>query len=103
MEHGSEVSFAVQSLYEALQQVTDKRKARGKRYLLAVLLTILVLGKLSGEDEIEGIAEWGQLRVKGHSRIEERTFASSALLVQARCFCAPSLGNAFPFVFCHIS
>ena len=56
------ISFAVNSLYRVLQEVTDKRKARGKRYPLAALLTVLVLGKLSGEDDIEGIAEWGRLR-----------------------------------------
>jgi predicted transposase YbfD/YdcC len=67
METGTDVSFAVSSLYEALLQVSDKRKARGKRYPLAALLTILVLGKLSGEDEIEGIAEWGRLRTSGLS------------------------------------
>ena len=48
----------VNSLYEALLRVRDKRKARGKRYSLAVVLTLSVLAKLGGEDEPEGMAEW---------------------------------------------
>lgn len=49
-------------LREKLEKISDKRKARGKRYKLASLLSIMVLGKMSGEDSIEGIAEWGRLR-----------------------------------------
>jgi len=52
------VEFEVNSLYEALLKVKDKRKARGKRYGLAVVLTLRVLAKLAGEDEPEGMAEW---------------------------------------------
>jgi len=61
------VEFEVNSLYAALLRVKDKRKARGKRYGLATLLTLSVLAKLGGEDTPEGMAEWvkhraGQLR-----------------------------------------
>jgi predicted transposase YbfD/YdcC len=56
VEGGAE--FEVNSLYEALMRVRDKRKARGKRYSLAVVLTLSVLAKLGGEDEPEGMAEW---------------------------------------------
>jgi predicted transposase YbfD/YdcC len=35
-----------------------KRKARGKRYGLASVLTLSVLAKLGGEDEPEGMADW---------------------------------------------
>jgi hypothetical protein len=52
------VEFEVNSLYEALLRVRDKRKARGKRYRLAIMLTLSVLAKLGGEDEPEGMAEW---------------------------------------------
>ena len=52
------VEFEVNSLYEALLRVTDKRKARGKRYGLASVLTLSVLAKLGGEDEPEGMADW---------------------------------------------
>lgn len=46
------------SLYCALEQVTDGRKARGKRYPLALLLTLLLLGKLAGETTVNGIVDW---------------------------------------------
>jgi predicted transposase YbfD/YdcC len=56
------ISFEVNSLYEAFRQLHDRRKARGKRYELAVILTLSVLAKFGGEDEPEGIAEWVKLR-----------------------------------------
>jgi DDE family transposase len=56
------VSFEVNSLYAALQSVGDNRKARGKRYSVALVLTLSVLAKLGGEDKPEGMAEWVQLR-----------------------------------------
>jgi predicted transposase YbfD/YdcC len=56
------VEFEVNSLYEALLSVKDKRKARGKRYGLATLLTLSVLAKLGGEDTPEGMADWVKLR-----------------------------------------
>lgn len=46
------------SLYRAFAQVTDGRKAKGKRYPLPLLLTLLLLGKLAGETGINGIVEW---------------------------------------------
>jgi predicted transposase YbfD/YdcC len=48
----------VKSLYEHLQSVPDKRKRRGIRYPLAVVLVMVIVAKLSGEDEVRGIAEW---------------------------------------------
>ncbi|MFN8486851.1 MAG: ISAs1 family transposase [Caldilineaceae bacterium] len=49
---------AVESLYEALQRVQDKRSRRGKQYPAAVVLTLLVLAKLAGEVKLKGVAEW---------------------------------------------
>src|SRR5579885_2708497 len=46
------------SLYRAFEQVTDGRKAKGKRYPLPLLLTLLLLGKLAGETGINGIVDW---------------------------------------------
>src|SRR5579884_4149968 len=46
------------SLYQAFEQVKDGRKARGKRYPLALLLTLIMLGKLAGEKTISGIRDW---------------------------------------------
>jgi predicted transposase YbfD/YdcC len=48
------------SVYEGLSKITDKRKARGKIYRLETVLMIIVLAKLSGEDQPTGIAEWGK-------------------------------------------
>lgn len=46
------------SLYCAFEQVKDRRKAKGKRYPLPLLLTLLLLGKLAGETGITGIVDW---------------------------------------------
>lgn len=54
---------AASTLYEALSQIKDPRRRRGVRYPLAVILTVIVLAKLSGETELRGIAQWAQYRV----------------------------------------
>ncbi len=56
------VEFEVNSLYEALLRIKDKRKARGRRYSLATMLTLSVLAKLGGEDTPEGMAAWVKYR-----------------------------------------
>jgi predicted transposase YbfD/YdcC len=48
----------VRSLYELCCQLTDGRAARGKRYELGALLTLLVLAKLAGMKSILGASEW---------------------------------------------
>jgi predicted transposase YbfD/YdcC len=48
----------MQSLYQVCQQVTDGRKARGKRYELAGLLVVLVLAKLAGMESLLGASDW---------------------------------------------
>ncbi len=50
------------SLYAALQRIPDPRKRRGRRYSLALVLTLIVLGKLAGETTLSGIAQWARLR-----------------------------------------
>jgi hypothetical protein len=45
-------------LYCAFEQVKDGRKAQGKRYPLALLLTLLMLGKMAGETTINGRVDW---------------------------------------------
>jgi hypothetical protein len=52
------------SLYRAFEQVKDGRKAKGKRYPLALLLTLLLLGKLAGETKVDGIIDWLNERKK---------------------------------------
>lgn len=49
-------------LYERLGKLADRRQAKGKRYPLAVVLLLLVLAKLAGEDRPSGIAQWVKLR-----------------------------------------
>ncbi|MGQ9850844.1 MAG: transposase family protein [Aggregatilineaceae bacterium] len=44
----------VRGLYERLKQLEDRRDRRGVRYPLAAVLMIMVLAKLSGEDEVGG-------------------------------------------------
>jgi predicted transposase YbfD/YdcC len=52
----------VQSLYTVLQQVTDHRHKRGRRYEAATILVILLLAKLAGERTLSGVAQWARLR-----------------------------------------
>ncbi len=57
------------SVYCAFEQVEDGRKARGKRYPLPLLLTLLLLGKLAGETTISGIVDWVRER-QGWVRVQ---------------------------------
>ena len=41
-----------------LEKLTDRRKRRGKRYALPMLLLLVILAKLSGQDHPAGIADW---------------------------------------------
>ena len=50
-------AFSLQALAERLQTLTDRRKARGIRYPLDVLLLTAVLAKLSGHSRLEALAE----------------------------------------------
>jgi predicted transposase YbfD/YdcC len=54
------ILYDLGSVYEGLSKITDKRKARGKLYRLEMILMIIVLAKLSGEDKPSGVAEWGK-------------------------------------------
>jgi predicted transposase YbfD/YdcC len=54
--------FSVQGLRTYLEQLDDPRKARGVRYSLVDLLSLLILAKLCGEDSMKGMAEWVRLR-----------------------------------------
>lgn len=55
-------TIVVQSLYESLQQVTDLRKARGRRYEAALVLVLVMLAKLSGVRSMLGVADWVEFR-----------------------------------------
>lgn len=50
------------SVYQALEKVTDARRAQGKRYSLALVLTCVRLSKMAGETTLQAITEWVRLR-----------------------------------------
>ena len=51
-------------LYALLEQVNDKRHDKGKRYTIGILLMVVILAKLCGENTPYGIAEWAKMRGK---------------------------------------
>lgn len=57
-----EFVFEEGSLYAHLQTIQDLRKRRGIRYKLPIVLLLVVLAKLCGEDTPYGIADWAQNR-----------------------------------------
>jgi hypothetical protein len=56
------VVFDVRSWWRRLAAVSDRRQRRGKCYALPLVLLLIVLAKLSGEDRPSGIADWVQHR-----------------------------------------
>lgn len=56
--------YDLKSLFAFLLRVIDPRRAKGKRYLLETLLTLILLAKLAGEDNPTGITEWVAHRVE---------------------------------------
>src|SRR5260370_8174827 len=63
---GSYGSLAIDaaSLYRAFEQVKDRRGKKGKRYTLALILTLIMLAKMAGETKIDGMVYWIELRKK---------------------------------------
>jgi len=58
MECITERVFDVGSLFAHFQGLKDSRKPRGLRYPLVVVLVMMVMAKLCGEDTPSGIADW---------------------------------------------
>jgi predicted transposase YbfD/YdcC len=56
------IEFDMGSVYARLSKLTDIRKAKGKRYSLTMILMIILMAKLCGEDTAMGIAEWAKNR-----------------------------------------
>jgi predicted transposase YbfD/YdcC len=56
------IAFDLADLAACLNKLTDTRDKRGKIYPLGMLLTMIILAKLAGEDKPSGIAEWIRLR-----------------------------------------
>ncbi len=52
------VEYEKGSVYDRLGKLTDLRKAKGKRYSLEMLLMIILMAKLCGENTPMEIAEW---------------------------------------------
>jgi predicted transposase YbfD/YdcC len=52
----------VHSVYAHLLEIRDPRKRRGCRYEWALILLLIVLAKLAGEDKPRGIAQWVRAR-----------------------------------------
>jgi hypothetical protein len=50
------------SLFACFQTLKDKRKRRGRRYSLALILLIILMAKVCGENHPSGIAEWAKHR-----------------------------------------
>jgi len=66
-------------LYATFEQIRDGRYKRGWRYPLAVLLSLMVLAKLSGETTLNGVVEWARHR--------QVWLAAPFHLAQPRCPC----------------
>jgi predicted transposase YbfD/YdcC len=58
------ILYDLQSLFAFLLRVSDPRDARGKQYPLALLLVLILLAKLCGENTPSGISDWVAFRVK---------------------------------------
>lgn len=56
------IVFDVADLAARLDKLPDKRDRRGKIYPLGMILTLVILAKLAGEDRPAGITEWIRLR-----------------------------------------
>jgi len=56
------IAFDLADLAACLNKLTDKRAKRGKVYPLGMLLAVIILAKLAGEDKPSGITEWIRLR-----------------------------------------
>ena len=60
VQHWQEIDAL--SLYHVMEQITDERHPRGKRYRLALILSLLIVGKLAGMTTLTAIAEWVRWR-----------------------------------------
>jgi len=54
--------LAVGALSTAAEPLVDRRKARGRHYPLALIVTVAVLAKLVGYRRVESVAAWANLR-----------------------------------------
>jgi hypothetical protein len=57
---GTERVFDVGSLYVKFCSLSDKRKPKGLRYCQEMILVVMTLAKICGEDNPSGIADCDQ-------------------------------------------
>lgn len=62
--YSSGLVYDLNSLFALFTQVPDSRHARGKQYPLALLLVLILLAKLCGENTPTGIADWVTYRIE---------------------------------------
>lgn len=60
----AEKLFDVGSLFAHFEFLSDTRKRRGVRYSLALILLLILLAKMCGENHPSGIAEWAAHRTE---------------------------------------
>jgi predicted transposase YbfD/YdcC len=65
------LTLDIAALYQQFQTLPDARKRRGRRYPLAVLLTIAVLAKLAGVTGMRALADWAKLRAEEFAELFE--------------------------------
>jgi len=66
------IVFDVRDLEARFEQLTDVRHAQGKIYPLSMILTMVILAKLAGEDKPSGITEWIRLRCDSFVKLFKR-------------------------------
>jgi predicted transposase YbfD/YdcC len=59
-----EVVFDLTEFHQLMSTLVDQRGRQGRLYLLPVLLSIAVLAKLAGQNQIRHLADWAKLRVE---------------------------------------
>jgi hypothetical protein len=67
------IIFDIRDLETRFKQLTDTRHAQGKIYPLSMILTLVILAKLAGEDKPSGITEWIRLRCDSFVKLFKRT------------------------------
>lgn len=66
---GWDLQIDARSVYQACEQIEDGRHKRGVRYGVALILTLIVLGKVAGMTSLAGIAQWVRLRAGWLSKV----------------------------------
>ena len=75
------VEIDTMSVYRAMEHIQDGRHKRGVRYSVALILTLILLGKVAGMTTPLAIAEWVRLRAEWLSSvlpITRKTFPCAA-------------------------